>query len=62
MDSIAQLVTGLGMITGLIVIVLGLALSHNSYGVQEWFHTGRAVSLLGAILLAVSTIAYGVIL
>lgn len=62
MDPIAQVVAGLGMIAGLIVIVLGLALSHNSYGVDAWLMTGRKISLLGSVILSISAIAYGVIL
>lgn len=62
MNSIAQLATGLGMIMGLILIVLGIVLSQNSYLVAEWFGAGRVVSLLGAALLAISAIIYGVFL
>lgn len=59
MYSITQLVAVLGMVTGLIVIVLGIVLSQNSYLVAEWFRTGRIVTLIGAILLAISSIIYG---
>lgn len=62
MNSIAQLATGLGMITGLIVIILGIVLSQNSYLVAEWFGAGRILSLLGAVLLSSSATIYGVLL
>lgn len=60
MDSLLAFETGLGMLTGLIVIVLGLVLSQNSLGSKVWLQTGRKISLLGAVLFAASAVIYGV--
>lgn len=59
MDDLNRFMLGLLMITAVIVIGLGLIMSHNSYLQPTWYGTGRKISLLGAVLLAASIIIYG---
>lgn len=52
-----QLVTGLGILTGLIVMLLGLVLHTHSFN-SEQENAARKISLLGAVLFAASAVIY----
>lgn len=60
MNDLTRFVLGLMMLAGVIVVVLGFILSSVSYDSPVWRKTGMQVSLMGAVLVAVSAIIYGV--
>lgn len=59
--SFTWLVETLGMFCGLVVIILGGALSHLSSSPSDpWFRTGRKIALLGGVLMVVCVILLGI--